>query len=295
VKRIFGLVFVCGAASSVAANAVASAPTTHDKARAAPAKPTSKLAIHPVRALHRPTLRELAPGDEYFGPFKLSIIGINNTIRDIGRRYDVNHDNFKASFTSAEMTERAIRDWEKKYPHDDQLPRAVYVLQRLYTKVLFQQSRDRAHATAQWLFLEFGKSPQARQMKKTLALEHLAPLPPLALATTPPPYNSIFGKGYPSEFTAPPPVPQQALPVPTAAPSPQSSPSPSVPLPQPSTSPSVPSPQPSPSPSAPSPQPSASPSAPSPLPSVGPTSPGSGPPAVATPSISPLPSVTPLR
>jgi len=239
VKRIFGLVFVCGAASSVAANAVASAPTAHGKAGAAPAKPTSKLAIHPVAALHRPTLRELAPGDEYFGPFKLSIIGINNTIRDIGRRYDVNHDNFKASFTSAEMTERAIRDWEKKYPHDDQLPRAVYVLQRLYTKVLFQPSRDRAHATAQWLFLEFGKSPQARQMKKTLALEHLAPLPPLALATTPPPYNSIFGKGYPSEFTAPPPVPQ-ALPVPTAAPSPQPSPSPSVPSPQPSASPSAP-------------------------------------------------------
>ncbi len=272
-KRIFGLVFACGAASSVAANAVASAPPTHGEARAAPQKPASKLAVHAEPALRRPTLRELAPGDEYFGPFKLSIIGINNTIRDIGRRYDVNHDNFKASFNSAEMTERAIRDWEKKYPHDDQLPRAVFVLQRLYTKVLYQPSRDRAHATAQWLLLEFSKTPQARQMKKTLALEHLAPIPPLALATTPPPYNSIFGKGYPSEFTAPPPVQQQALPVPSAAPSPQ----------------------PSPSPSAPSPQPSASSSAPSPLPSVGPTSPSSEPPAAATPSLSPLPSVTPIR
>lgn len=218
-KRISGLVFACAAASSLAANAAVSPSVPHDKAKTAPAKPASKVAVR-QQPLHGPTLKELAPGDEYFGPFKLSIIGINNTIRDIGRRYDVNHDNFKQSFSSAEMTERAIRDWEKKYPHDDQLPRAVFVLQRLYTKVLYQPSRDRAHATAQWLFVDFARSPQARQMKKTLALEHLAPLPPVALATTPPPYGSVFGKGYPSEFTAPAPLPQHVVPSPSRVPSP---------------------------------------------------------------------------
>ena len=144
----------------------------------------------------------LAPADEYFGPLRQSIIGINNTIRDIGRRYDVNHDIPTQSLASAELTERSIRDWEKRYPHDTQLPRSVYLLQRLYTKVLSQPSRDRAHDTATWLFRDFNGSPQAKQLKKTLAVEHLAPLPPpTPRPTATPVYPSVFGPSYPSRFS----------------------------------------------------------------------------------------------
>ena len=146
----------------------------------------------------------LAPADEYFGPFKLSIIGISNTIRDTGRRYDVNHDIGDRTFGSAQQIERAIRDWEKKYPKDDQLPRAVYFLQRLYTKVLTQASRNQAQVTAVWMYHDFSSSPQTKQLKKVLASEHLDPLPPPTPTPVPTTlYPSVFGQAYPSEFNNP--------------------------------------------------------------------------------------------
>ena len=189
-KRVIGLVFLCGAASCVAAAAVPS--PKHDAKPAPSARPAATKKID---------ITQLAPADEYFGPLRQSIIGINNTIRDIGRRYDVNHDIPTQSLASAELTERSIRDWERHYPRDTQLPRMVYLLQRLYTKVLIQTARDRAHDTANWLFSDFNGSPQAKQLKKTLAMEHLAPLPPPTPVPTPTPaYQSIFGAQYPSRF-----------------------------------------------------------------------------------------------
>jgi hypothetical protein len=96
-----------------------------------------------------------------------------------------------------------VRDWVAKYPHDGQIPRTIFLLQRLYTKILSQESRDHAHAIAQWLLVSYAKSPQARQLKKTLGVEHLAALPtptPAPVAT--PTYQSVFGSQYPSQFNA---------------------------------------------------------------------------------------------
>jgi hypothetical protein len=129
---------------------------------------------------------DLAPADQYFGVLKLSILGINNTIRDTGLRYDVNHDAFAAALTSASDVEEAIRDWEHKYPRDTQIPHSVFLLQRLYTKILTVDSRDRAQRTATWLLHDFGGSPQAKQLQKILVIEHLAPLPPRAPEVDPP-------------------------------------------------------------------------------------------------------------
>jgi hypothetical protein len=134
-------------------------------------------------ASRQATILQLAPADEYFGPLKLSILGIRNTIHDLGARYDVNHDIGHQTFTSAQLTERAIRDWEHRYPRDGQVPKAIYLLQRLYTKVLTAEARARAGVTAKWMFADYPSSPQGKQLKKTLSLEHLAALP----AATPAP------------------------------------------------------------------------------------------------------------
>ncbi len=159
----------------------------------------------------------LAPADEYFGPLKQSVVGIDNTIRDLGWNYDVNHDIGDRTVASAALTERAIHDWESKYPKDDQLPRALYLLQRLYTKVLTQPSRDHSKAIAKWLFKDFGSSPQAKQLRKTLAYEHLPPLPTPTPAPTPP-YQSVFGPSYPSVFQASPsPAPSPAASAPSVS------------------------------------------------------------------------------
>lgn len=214
-KPVTGLVFLCVAASCIAAGAVTPAPSKT-------AKPASGKTVAARVVVRQPAVADLAPADEYFGPFKLSIIGIRNTIRDLGLRYDFNHDIGTQTYNSAQQTERSIRDWEQRYPRDDQLPRAVYLLQRLYTKVLVKQARDRAQVTATWLFADFARSPQSKQLKKTLAVEHLAPLPPpTPVPPTAPPqthYESAFGSNYPSDFNASPsaaPSPRPAVNTPT--------------------------------------------------------------------------------
>lgn len=230
VKRVFGLVVICGAASCVAALAapvatphLASSVAVAGKKAAAPKLSASELAKRAAakEAARHAAMLLLAPADEYFGPLKLSIIGMQNTIRDLGRKYDVNHDIPKQTFTSAQLVERSVRDWAKRYGKDDQLPRVVYFLQRLYTKVLLRESRDRAGVTAKWLIGDFPHSPQAKQLVKTLAVEHLAPLPPptpepTATPLPEPTYSSIFGRAYPSEF-APTPL-SSPTPLPSATP-----------------------------------------------------------------------------
>ena len=144
----------------------------------------------------------LAPADEYFGPLKMSILGIRNTIHDLGARYDVNHAIGDQTYKSAQLTERAIHDWEKRYPHDGQVPKAIYLIQRLYTKVLTQESRDRAIYVEKWMFSDYAKSPQGKQLKKTVAAEHLAPIPPPTPGATPTPaFSSDFGPNYKSDFS----------------------------------------------------------------------------------------------
>jgi hypothetical protein len=227
VKRVIGLVFMCAVASCIATEALTTASTAaptptlgHARKTTLSATLSNEAKAAAKEAARQAKMKTLAPGDEYFGPLKLSFIGIRNTLRDVGLRYDVNHDLAKQSFATAQLTERSIRDWQKKYLHDDQLPRAVFALQRLYTKVLSQESRDRARVTAMWLATDFRGSPQAKQLTKTLAYEHLAPLPPPTPEPTPPapepPYTSIFGSGYPSEFAAPTPAPIAPTPRPSS-------------------------------------------------------------------------------
>jgi len=200
VKRVIGLVFICGAASCIPALATAS------RAVAAGTPPTAASA-------RQSAFLQLAPADEYFGPLKLSILGIRNTLRDLGERYDVNHDIAHQTYSSAVLTELAIREWERRYPRDRQVPKAIYLLQRLYAKVLTQESRDRANATAKWMFADYGASPQSKQLKKVLASEALAPLDPSASAAPAVPVPLVPASAIPL-------VPASAAPlVPEASPS----------------------------------------------------------------------------
>ena len=170
-KRILALVFMCGAGSCIAADA---APVKHvAPLTAAQKKAAAAHAARVAAALYA----TMAPADEYFGPLKLSIIGIQNTMRDIGLRYKYNNDLAVPSFASTQLVESAVRDWAHRYAHDPQLPHNAYLLQRLYTQILLQKSRDRAAVVAQWMAVTFPTSPQEKQLKKTLAAEHLAPIP----------------------------------------------------------------------------------------------------------------------
>jgi hypothetical protein len=229
-KRVNGLVIVFCVASLVSGSAVAKVPPPSSAAakqaaakQAAAQQAAAQRAAAKAKAAAAAILL-LAPADEYFGPLKQSVVGIRNEIRVLGWNYDVNHEIGAQTYSSAQLTERAIRDWANKYPRDGQIPRALFLIQRLYTKVLTQQSRDHAHVIAQWLFVSYGKSPQARQLRKTLAVEHLAAIPPPVTPTPVSPYQSVFGPQYSSVFSATantePVESATPVPAPTASPAP---------------------------------------------------------------------------
>ena len=160
----------------------------------------------------------LAPADEYFGPLKQSILGIRNTIRDAGLRYDVNHDIGDRTIASAALTERAIRDWQQRYPRDHGVAIAIFQLQRLYAKIDSDQGRMKAAATAKWLFTAYGASPQAKELHKLIAAELLAAPSPTVVATVEPTSIPVFSPLTAPTFSIPTAAPYNGQPAPSAAP-----------------------------------------------------------------------------
>jgi len=180
VNRVIGFVTGCALASSLA-----TWPGPGLAATATPApKASGQSAISTHEAARLAAMRMLAPADEYFGQLKMSILGIKNTIKDMGLRYDINHDIAKQTVSSLALTEGAIRDWEHKYPHDKEVPRAMYFLQRLYAHIVCDEAQIKAKATASWLFADYPQSPQAKVLKKNLA--EATPIPSAAPAVSVP-------------------------------------------------------------------------------------------------------------
>jgi len=149
----------------------------------------------------------LAPADEYFGPLKMSVLGIRNEIHDLAIRYDVradiDHALAKKIMGTAVMTEASLADWEKKYPGDDQLARDVYLMQHLYAKIEYDEARDKAKYCAQWLLTRYSGSWYAKNLRLTMARDHI-PIPsgpptpikelqPAASASAAPPASSPAG------------------------------------------------------------------------------------------------------
>ena len=169
------------AKTASAQSPAATAPKTKSSAASAAKTVSSR------EAARRAALTLLAPADEYFGPLKQSILGIRNSIRDMGLRYDVNHDIGSQTLASAGLTEAAIRDWAHRYPRDHDVPGAIFRLQRLYAKILTETAQGKAKATADWLFSAYGKSPQAKALRKILASEPLPPISTLPAPASPSP------------------------------------------------------------------------------------------------------------
>jgi hypothetical protein len=133
---------------------------------------------HPVRApAAKPVIPhvvflkyKVAPADEYFGRLKLSILGIRNTIRDMGMKADADPARAVAVVMgSVGLTEDAMRDWEKKYPQDTWIPPAILSLERLYAKVDSDDARSHAKAAMVWLVHDYPKSAPAKIGQKELA------------------------------------------------------------------------------------------------------------------------------
>src|SRR5579872_6853116 len=77
--------------------------------------------VHPV-AMHV-VLSDMAPADEYFGRFKMSILEIRNRLDAMDRKLD---EEMLRPGTIQELDNlrNAILDWKHKYPRDPWLPRS---------------------------------------------------------------------------------------------------------------------------------------------------------------------------
>lgn len=76
---------------------------------------------------------DMAPADEYFGPFHESILGIRNRLQ----RYDTYSDSQMLDPdvpAGLDNVAKAIADWQQKYPRDPWLPKTYVHLIREYQR-----------------------------------------------------------------------------------------------------------------------------------------------------------------
>ena len=108
----------------------------------------------------------LAPADEYFGPLKLSVLGMQNMLRDQTARVENNAADPDASYRHVALIEASVRDWEGKYPADTWLPRTLLALERLYAKIESEPSRQHASELTAWIVDKYPQSPESSLLRR---------------------------------------------------------------------------------------------------------------------------------
>ena len=122
----------------------------------------------PQAALH--THAGPAPGDEYFGPLKMSVFGVKNVIERTNLRLDAGVPmDVPATQRYLTQAELSIVAWEARYPHDYWLPRMYAALQRAYVRLPNQNARLHAADLASRLIVRYPGSAEARTMRGELA------------------------------------------------------------------------------------------------------------------------------
>jgi len=144
--------------------------------------PAKKPAPHaPKRAAVRRSIP--APADEYFGKLKMSILGIRNTINDIGANIDVDASRAPGLMGKADFAEDAMHDWERHYPTDSWLPKTIFALERMYAKIDSDDGRRRAMAAMTWLVHDYPNTWYGKTGRTEIA-EHRVGHPVAAVPTS---------------------------------------------------------------------------------------------------------------
>jgi hypothetical protein len=171
--------FLTVASLVVLTAAVAQASPTPKPAHAMARPSTPPVVPHVVFLKYR-----VAPADEYFGRLKLSILGIRNTIHDMGLRADADPAHAASILGTVSLAEDAMHDWEQKYPHDTWIPPAILSLERVYAKVDSDDARARAKLVMAWLVRDYPGSAPGKLGKSELEHDLVGVKPP---ATDPAP------------------------------------------------------------------------------------------------------------
>lgn len=129
-------------------------------------------------------MRGLAPADEYFGRFNISILGVTNTLRDAGNRIDGGAEPRAIVNGPLYFATDALRDWERKYPTDPWIAKDLLALESVYLRLPGDQGFRLATQTQAWLDADFPSSSAAVSGRKQLAAATTVP-PAVAPAMVP--------------------------------------------------------------------------------------------------------------
>jgi hypothetical protein len=118
---------------------------------------------------------KVAPADEYFGRQKLSILGISNTIHDVGIRVANDPANGARYLGTLTWAEEALEDWARKYPQDGWLPQRAYTMSHLLWQLHTAEADGLANRCRKILFAQFANS-RLSALARTESAASVAPL-----------------------------------------------------------------------------------------------------------------------
>ena len=119
---------------------------------------------------------KVAPADMYFGRLKMSVLGIQNVIKDMRLRVQADADKTPSIFGALATVEDAIHDWEAKFPQDSWIAKDLLALEITYLTAPGEKAHAFAVRTEAWLRHDYAKTRYALQghnelVKATLAAQ----------------------------------------------------------------------------------------------------------------------------
>lgn len=117
-----------------------------------------------VQGMALASLRDEAPADEYFGPFKVSVLEIRNRLQ----RFEGQPNQELAMASNVhgiDAVETAIEDWHRRYPRDSWLPGFLERIVHVYARAHANRDEHAHHAFAM-LVRDYASSPQAHDARR---------------------------------------------------------------------------------------------------------------------------------
>jgi hypothetical protein len=150
-------------------------------------------------AMAQDSLRGLAPADEYFGHYNLSVLGIANTIRDAGARLDSGGDPRAMLTGPLSFVTDAVKDWEQKYPTDPWIAKDLLALEGVYMRVPSDEGFRLASQTEAWLIADYPNTEYAATGRSQLA-DNRIPYMPQQVPQQTPQYQAPYQPQYQPQY-----------------------------------------------------------------------------------------------
>ncbi len=117
----------------------------------------------------------LAPADETFGRFNLTVLGVANSIRDSGSRLDAGTDPRTLVAGPLAFATDAMHAWESRYPGDPWIAKDLLALEAVYLKIPTDDALRLASHMEAWLLADFPASAYVAKARTLLETASIAP------------------------------------------------------------------------------------------------------------------------